>query len=179
MLNEYAMLCHSGVETLRLHGLTLLASAQLSRPVHLVLDAPWGFALWGLARLPRPCLIVTQCPSSHYLRDLMDLQPEGILATSARPEDVLEGLREVAQGQSFHKIPMLGPDSLTARERQVLRLVALGLCNADIARMLGVSRRTVYNWVSALQEKLGLENRVELALCYLGLLPYCRGWRGV
>jgi DNA-binding NarL/FixJ family response regulator len=58
-------------------------------------------------------------------------------------------------------------------------MVALGLCNADIARMLGVSRRTVYNWVSALQEKLGLENRVELALYYLGLLPYCRGWRGV
>jgi hypothetical protein len=113
-----------------------------------VLDAPWGFALWGLARLPRPCLIVTQCPSPHYLRDLMDLQPEGILATSANPEDVLQGLQAIAQDQPFHKLPPLGPDSLTTRERQVMRQVALGLCDDQIAWRLGVSKRTVYNWVT-------------------------------
>lgn len=135
--------------------------------------------MWGLVQLPRPCLIVTQCPSPHYLRDLMDLQPEGILATSADPEDVLQGLRAVAQHQPFHKLPPLEPDSLTVRERQVMRHVALGLCDDEIARRLGVSKRTVYNWVFSLQEKLGLENRVELALYYLGLLPHCRGWRGV
>jgi DNA-binding NarL/FixJ family response regulator len=173
------MICCSGVETVRLHGLALLASAQLSRPVHLVLDAPWGFALWGLAQLPRPCLIVTQCPSPHYLRDLMDLQPEGILATSANPEDTLRGLQAVTQDQPFHKLPPLGPEILTARERQVMRLVALGLSDAEIARRLSVSKRTVYNWVSSLQDKLGLENRVEIALYYLGLLPHCRGWRGM
>ncbi|RTH28421.1 hypothetical protein CSW40_00930 [Thermus scotoductus] len=65
------------------------------------------------------------------------------------------------------------------RERQVMRLVALGLSDAEIARRLSVSKRTVYNWVSSLQDKLGLENRVELALYYLGLLPHCRGWRGM
>jgi DNA-binding NarL/FixJ family response regulator len=109
----------------------------------------------------------------------MDLQPEGILATSANPEDVLQGLQAVAQDQPFHKLPPLGPQSLTIRERQVMRQVALGLCDDQIAWRLGVSKRTVYNWVSSLQEKLGLENRVELALYYLGLPPHCRGWRGV
>lgn len=37
------MPCYSGVRTLQLHGTALLESAQLSHPVHLVLDAPWGF----------------------------------------------------------------------------------------------------------------------------------------
>ncbi|WP_253681182.1 LuxR C-terminal-related transcriptional regulator, partial [Thermus scotoductus] len=40
-----------------------------------------------------------------------------------------------------------------------MRLVALGLSDAEIARRLSVSKRTVYNWVSSLQEKMGLENR--------------------
>lgn len=174
--NECNMACYSGVSTIQRHGTALLESAQLLHSVHLVLDAPWGFALWGFAELPRPALVVTECPSPHYLRDLIALAPEGILATSAGPEDVLEGLREVAEGRSFHKIPALSPDSLTAREREVMRRVALGLCDADIALALGVSRRTVYNWVSSLQEKLGLKNRVQIALYYLGMLPHCQKW---
>lgn len=63
------MACYSGVSTLQLHGTALLESARLPRPVHLVLDAPWGFALWGFTELPRPTLVVTGCPSPHYLRD--------------------------------------------------------------------------------------------------------------
>jgi hypothetical protein len=78
------MICCSGVETVWLHGLALLASAQLSRPVHLVLDAPWGFALWGLAQLPRPCLIVTQCPSLHYLNWAPYVKVGSTLATANR-----------------------------------------------------------------------------------------------
>lgn len=173
------MVCYSGVSTIQLHGTALLESAQLSHPVHLVLDAPWGFALWGFAELPRPALVVTECPSPHYLRDLITLAPEGILATSAGPEDVLEGLLEVARGRRFHKLPPLGSDGLTPREREVLRRVALGLCDDDIALALGVSRRTVYNWVFSLQEKLGFENRVQIALYYLGMLPHCQKWRGM
>jgi len=172
------MACYSGVSTLQLHGTALLKSAQLSHPVHLVLDAPWGFALWGFAELPRPALVVTGCPSPHYLRDLLALAPEGILATSAGPEDVLEGLLEVAGGRRFHRLPPLGPEALTVREREVLRRVALGLGDEAIARALGLSRRTVYNWVSSLGEKLGLENRAQIALYYFGMLPYCQQWRG-
>lgn len=57
-------------------------------------------------------------------------------------------------------------------------MVALGLGDEAIARALGVSRWTVYNWVSSLREKLGLENRVQIALYYFGMLPYCQQWRG-
>lgn len=36
----------------------------------------------------------------------------------------------------------------------------------------------MYNWVSSLGEKLGLENRAQIALYYFGMLPYCQQWRG-
>jgi DNA-binding NarL/FixJ family response regulator len=68
---------------------------------------------------------------------------------------------------------VLDGEALTPRERQVLRFVALGWSNDRIARALQVSHRTICNWVHRLKDKLGLENRAQLALYYFGLLPYC------
>ena len=68
------------------------------------------------------------------------------------------GLLEVAGGRRFHRLPPLGPEALTVREREVLRRVALG-----------VSRRTVYNWVSSLGEKSGADCAVLLR--YAPVLP--------
>lgn len=71
---------YSGNETLRLHGEALYASVQLDSKAHLVLDAPWGYTLFKLSQLPRPVLVVTGSSSEPYLRDLLDLEPEGLLA---------------------------------------------------------------------------------------------------
>jgi DNA-binding NarL/FixJ family response regulator len=54
--------------------------------------------------------------------------------------------------------------TLTARENEVLRLVATGKDNAEIAGELFVSRYTVKNHVARILEKLGLENRVQAAV---------------
>ena len=57
--------------------------------------------------------------------------------------------------------------SLTARERQVVRLVCLGLSNKEIARELnGISPRTVEVHRSRAMEKLGVRNSAELAMRY-------------
>jgi DNA-binding NarL/FixJ family response regulator len=55
-------------------------------------------------------------------------------------------------------------ESLTARELDVLRLVARGRENAEIASELGISSRTAKNHVSAILTKLELSNRVQAAV---------------
>ena len=53
---------------------------------------------------------------------------------------------------------------LTEREREVVRHVALGLRNAEVARRLGVSEVTIKTHLSSVFQKLGLRDRVELTL---------------
>lgn len=59
-----------------------------------------------------------------------------------------------------HQGPSLGGD-LTPRETEVLRLLAEGLTNADIARRLVISPLTARNHVSNLQAKLGVHSKLE------------------
>jgi len=60
--------------------------------------------------------------------------------------------------------PDSAPPSLTARETEVLRLIAQGLPNRQIASQLGLGLRTVESHVSNLLGKLGLASRTEAAL---------------
>lgn len=129
---------YSGNETLRLHGEALYASVQLDSKAHLVLDAPWGYTLFKLSQLPRPVLVVTGSSSEPYLRDLLDLEPEGLLARPAEPRDVLGALERVAHGEKFYEGPVLRI-TLQPCERAVLRRVAFGMENPQIAQELNIS----------------------------------------
>jgi RNA polymerase sigma factor (sigma-70 family) len=55
-------------------------------------------------------------------------------------------------------------DDLTDREQEVLALIAEGTSNAQIARSLGLSLKTVQNYVSRILDKLQLSNRTQAAL---------------
>lgn len=57
-----------------------------------------------------------------------------------------------------------GAPLLTKQENGIVRLVAEGLTNRDIARQLGLSENTVRNYMFRIFDKLGTSNRVELAL---------------
>jgi DNA-binding NarL/FixJ family response regulator len=65
------------------------------------------------------------------------------------------------------------PDALTAREREILYLAALGKTNAEIARELVISPRTVETHRSNLMRKLGLHGQADLIRYALrkGILP--------
>jgi two-component system, NarL family, response regulator LiaR len=103
----------------------------------------------------------------------------GYLIKDTGPEELVSAIRQVHQGQlTLH--PSIAqkllkelaltseqpptPDPLTEREVEVLKLIARGLSNQEIAETLVVSAATVYTHVSKILEKLHLASRTQAAL---------------
>ena len=93
----------------------------------------------------------------------------GYVRKDAEPETLLAAVRAVAQGRMYID-PSIGRDllragthgdDLTAREVDVLRRLALGHANKDIARALGISDETVKTHVGNLLSKLQVGNRAQ------------------
>ena len=59
-----------------------------------------------------------------------------------------------------------GSRDLTKTERRVIELVAQGLKNSEVAGAIGMSQNVVKNYLRAIYDKLGVWNRLELALWY-------------
>ncbi len=106
----------------------------------------------------------------------------GYLLKDSSIEEVAQGIRVVAEGQSLISPSMAAklidefktmsrPDrsqgpalKLTERELDVLRLVAKGLSNRDVAHRLAISENTVKNHVRNMLEKLQLHSRMEAVM---------------
>ena len=72
-------------------------------------------------------------------------------------------------GKLPHKnrpVDQYGTPKLSQREVQVIQLVAQGLNNREIAKELGIGQYAVRNYVYKIYDKIGVSNRVELALWY-------------
>jgi len=70
----------------------------------------------------------------------------------------------VASGPSVDAPAAAAPPRLTARERDLVRGVVGGLSNAQIAHQLGLREQTVRNRLSVVFQKVGVANRLQLAL---------------
>jgi DNA-binding NarL/FixJ family response regulator len=64
-----------------------------------------------------------------------------------------------------------GPASLTAREREIMNLIAKGLTNGQIAEQFVLSEKTVKNHVNRIYSKLGASNRAQATALWLGTAP--------
>ena len=58
----------------------------------------------------------------------------------------------------------LALEKLSPREREIIGMVALGLSNQAIGEKLFISDKTVKNYVTSIRRKLGVENRIQVAL---------------
>ncbi len=119
-------------------------------------------------KLPTRVIIVTTFARSGYLRRALDAGVSGYLLKDS-PEDVLpNAIRTVFRGGRTID-PELATqawsesDPLTNRERQVLRLSAAGLTNAQIATDLSLNDGTVRNYISEAISKLDANNRIDAA----------------
>lgn len=102
----------------------------------------------------------------------------GYLLKDSSPQELIRAVRTVHQGESslhptvahklIHRFQRSSEEnqteSLTAREIKVLRLIAEGLSNHDIAKKLFISEPTVRTHVSNILRKLRLDNRTQAAL---------------
>ena len=136
-------------------------------------------------RLPRQrVLILTTFGLDEYIIDALRAGASGFLLKDAPTREVVAAVRAVAAGdavlsaavtrQLLDQVARRLPapvsrrpaelDLLTEREHEVLRMLANGLSNAEIAAALVVSEATVKSHVSHLLAKLGLRDRVQAVI---------------
>jgi DNA-binding NarL/FixJ family response regulator len=131
----------------------------------------------------RTRVLALASPSSED--DVVDVVLGGgscYLLKEAPAETILAGVRAAAEGEAMiapqiagallHRLRASGPPEgpapgvvLSEREQQVLRLVADGMENDEIARELFISRHTVKNHISSILLKLRVTNRIQAAVC--------------
>jgi DNA-binding NarL/FixJ family response regulator len=111
------------------------------------------------------------------IRGALEAGAAGYLLKDAEAEDLVDGIRKAHRGEmpmgpavsrqlarAFSAPGRTALDALTAREHEVLILLAAGLSNREIAHRLSISERTARTHVSSILDKLGLRSRTQAAL---------------
>ena len=129
-------------------------------------------------------LVLTTFELDEYVFGALRAGASGFLLKGGEPADLLEAVRIVASGESLlapsvtrrlieaytarpdgaTEPPIDGLDELTPREHEVLRLVATGMTNGEIAKDLHLSPLTAKTHVSRILMKLGARDRVQLVV---------------
>ena len=148
-------------------------------PSVLVLDLnmPGGSSLEAIPEIRRESpdtqiVVLTMQQEPAFAREALGAGALGYVLKEAADEELVEAVRNAAAGEHYLN-PRLGariasspppgpPDDLSQREAEVLRLIALGHTNSEIAEQLFLSVRTVETHRSHIQQKLGLSTRAEL-----------------
>jgi DNA-binding NarL/FixJ family response regulator len=121
-------------------------------------------------------MVFTSFGEDALIRATLDAGATGFLIKDAMQDDLIRAIRSVAQGQPYLapaaqrqlmellKKPGDTHESLTAREHDVVKLIAEGMSNKQIARKLNLTEGTVKGYVSQILAKLRLQDRTQIAL---------------
>ncbi|MGQ0799800.1 MAG: response regulator [Pseudomarimonas sp.] len=125
-------------------------------------------------------VVFTSFAEDEMLRDTLQAGAIGYLLKDASRHDLVSAVRSVAHGQPWlheamqrqvvellRRPPATDPfATLTPRERSVLDLIGAGLSNRRIAARLSLTEGTVKGYVSAVLDKLGVDDRTQAALYF-------------
>ena len=115
----------------------------------------------------------------EYLIRVLELGVEGYILKDSSSKELIRAIRFVYNGERFIQpslIPLLNSkliardmdrekmDSLTNREMEILKLVALGHFNKDIASILSITERTVKNHLTSVFQKIDCADRTQAAI---------------
>ena len=153
-----------------------LEAVERLRPDVLVLDLhmPGEPSLPAISRLCKGhsgtrVIVLTAQRDPSFAAEALRLGAVGYLPKEAAADQLLEAIRVAADGGTYLE-PQLGarlaanftPPELTRRELEVLRLLARGQTNREVAERLFLSVRTVETYRARMQRKLGLSRRSDL-----------------
>lgn len=163
-----------------------LLDALATQPVDVVLSDIRMPGLDGIEALRQlrgrgdatPCLLLTTFDESDLLLRASEAGAQGFLLKDAAPADLREAIERVAAGKTLllpvstepvrsrYRFHDEAPPSDTFGEREVaiLRLLAGGYSNKEIARSLFLAEGTVKNYVSSILDKLGTRDRTRAVL---------------
>ena len=131
---------------------------------------------------PARILVLTTFDLDEYVHAAIRAGASGFLLKDVRPGDLVDGIRLIASGNALlgptvtqrllerfsSELPAGDGDEtvakLTEREREILRLLASGLSNAELAQRLFLSETTVKTHVSSILRKLGVRDRVQAVI---------------
>lgn len=127
-------------------------------------------------QLRRTTLIVVSMVDDPALIDqVMALGADGFIGKNITPDEIGQALLAIREGEVLVKFSPsgllpLGTHNLTARQQEVLRLIAQGKTNKEIAKALAISPFTVRIHVSSLLRSLKVPSRAAAAVKYSGEL---------
>ncbi len=162
-----------------------LAEAMGTGPDVIVVDldrdgrprGPEGMSVLFAAVRPRPVLVLTAHDDQPWLATILRQGALGIVLKHRTADVLIRGIRAVLAGEAWIEPSMLSLmfggaakpprdasrlDTLTAREREIVALVSLGLKNRKIAERLFISETTVRHHLTSIFNKLSVTSRLEL-----------------
>ncbi len=159
------------------NGLDTLAIISSSLPDVIILDIQLpdynGVELCKIIRKEYPTveiIALTNHCKLYYIKSMLDAGAKGYLMKNSGPEEICAAVKAVFNGQNYYSpdvrtmldIYNNKPIYLSAREQEILKLIAKGMTNHEIADMLFLSPLTVDSHRKNIISKLGVKNTAEM-----------------
>jgi DNA-binding NarL/FixJ family response regulator len=168
------------------NGEEALAAVRTHRPDVLVLDVqmPNGNGIWVLKnihseKLPTRVVLLTAVLDDDEVLDAMQAGVSGLVLKEAAAVKLVETVRRVQRGERALEPMVISRalerlsareeakrivEVLSKRETEIVKMVAAGMRNKEIATKLSIGEGTVKTHLHTIYEKLGVHGRVELAM---------------